>query len=185
MAKATTKTGTRAKTKTETKAAGPAKTDAKPKPKPKPRRPPKPTHCSYDFEIEDWEVNYAISVGDDPRFSRGPYSEHLRLELVARMIEPERFKDRRVHFTILGQREIDIAINTDDVRRGPAVHMGTLSMRGDRSDYLGVMPASAVWGLVPALEAGRIKVIHMTGTILHHGSSSIRWISFDRQFDEE
>ncbi|TNC95156.1 MAG: hypothetical protein FD119_2577 [Stygiobacter sp.] len=29
------------------------------------------------------------------------------------------------------------------------------------------------------------QFVHMTGTILHHGSSSIRWIIFDRQFEEE
>lgn len=151
----------------------------------KPRRKPEPTSMSYDFEIEDWEVSYAISVGDDPRFSRGPYSEYQSLHLTTRMVEPVKFKDRHVRFTLLGKREIDLKIDANFTRAGPAIHMGTLHMRGDQSYYLGEMPATAVWGMVPALEAGRIKVIHLSGTPLHHGSASIRWISFDRTFGEE
>jgi hypothetical protein len=137
----------------------------------------------YEFEIEDWSVSYAISTGTDRRFARGPYAEYLTLELMTTMVEPVKFKGRHVQFTLLGKREVDLLINADHPR--PAIHMGTLNMRGDRSSYLGELPATAVWGLVPVLEAGRIKVIHLNGDPLHHGSSSIRFVLFERDFGEE
>lgn len=160
--------------------AAKTKTEAKPRAKAKPRI---PAEISYDFEITDWHLSYGIATGNDRRFARGPYAEYLTLELMTVMVEPVKFQGRRVQFTLLGKREIDLQINADYPR--PAIHMGTLHMRGDRSSYLGEMPLTAIWGLVPALDAERIKVIHLSGEPLHHGSASIRFILFERDFGEE
>lgn len=114
-----------------------------------------------------------------------PYGEYLHLQLTTRMVEPERFKDRRLVLVMLGQRDIDHTLDIRDPNAGIGGLMGTLTMHGAKSKYLGVLPASVVWGLVPALEAGRIKVVRMTGEPIQHGSASIGRISFDRVFGEE
>lgn len=172
MAKATTKTG--AKTKTETTPAT----------RRKPGRKVMPS-TSYDFEIEDWKVGYSFAAGEGRDFTRGPYVEHLRLELVARLRSPEKHAGKLVTIALLGEREIDVLMDEDDPRVGSAKNVGHLRIHGDHSSYLGSMPATAMWGLVPALETKRVKVIHMTGDPLDHGSADIRWISFDRVLEEE
>lgn len=155
---------------------------------PKARRKPGPRvmpSTSYDFEIEDWKVGYSFAAGEGRDFTRGPYVEHLRLELMARLRSPEKHAGKLVTITLLGKREIDVLMDEDDPRVGFAKGIGHLRIHGDHSTYLGSMPATAMWGLVPALETKRVKVIHMTGEALSHGTADIRWMSFDRELEEE
>jgi hypothetical protein len=75
-------------------------------------------------------------------------------------------------------------MDEDDPRCDQAKSVGHLDARGERRSFLGTLPMSALWGLVPALDAGGIKFIQMTGDPLQRGSASIRWISFSREREE-
>jgi hypothetical protein len=56
--------------------------------------------------------------------------------------------------------------------------VGTLTMRGSRSEYLGSIPFDVLLALAPPILAGGLKFIYLSGPALSHGSSRIRDISF-------
>jgi len=61
--------------------------------------------------------------------------------------------------------------------------VGSLTIRGDRTEYLGSLPFDALWGLVGALSSGTLKFVDMYGERLRHGGAKIRSINFCRELD--
>lgn len=143
----------------------------------RPRRAPKPQFELFEFAILAWKIDYSFT-SNPGRFARGPYEEYQHLEVTARLVRPVRHAGKTVTVVLLGKRADDAILNAPERSADTAPHVGTLTMRGEHRQYLGALPATAVWGLVAALGADKVRAITMNGTALSRGSASIHWISF-------
>jgi hypothetical protein len=137
---------------------------------------------SYLFAIETMRPDYSFGLGD-PRFDRGVYSEHAHTEIMATCLVPQKLSGRETRFILIGDRSITAETNDPDRVVQSATGVGTLTMRGSRSEYLGCFPFDVLLALAPSILAGGLKFIYLSGPALSHGSSRIRCISFWREAD--
>ena len=63
--------------------------------------------------------------------------------------------------------------------------LGTLTMRGERSQYLGAIPFDSVWHVSAMMISGDFRFICLHGATMFRVSARINSISFYREFDVE
>lgn len=149
------------------------------------KRSPKPQEIQseiYLFRIEKVVPNYSFGTNHGPHRA-GPYSEYHHTEIEATCVSPKRFEGRLTFFTLMGERDhaADL-IRPDETTRKP-IGIGSLTMRGEQSSYLGSLPLDAAL-LIPALlQSGGYKFIYLAGEPVRYGSATIRYISFYHDFD--
>lgn len=137
---------------------------------------------SYLFEIVDIAPTYSFHVGNE-RFEPGAYGEHLHIELATKCLRPRKFEGRGTTFTFIGRREL-IAETQAMPRAGvDPSGVGTLTLRGKQSDYLGSLPYDAANTLPLMVLAGGYKFIYLSGPPMFRGSARIGSSSFYRHFD--
>jgi hypothetical protein len=137
---------------------------------------------SYLFEIVGISPTYSFHVGHE-RFDPGAYGEHLHIELIAKCLRPRKFEGRETNFTFMGTREL-IAETQGLTGGGGYPHgVGTLTLRGTHSNYLGSLPYDAASTLPLMVLAGGYRFIYLSGPPMHRGSSRIRSSSFYREFE--
>ncbi|WPZ34532.1 hypothetical protein T8K17_00020 [Thalassobaculum sp. OXR-137] len=141
-------------------------------------------HESYIFRIEDWEPSYSFSLNTF-RLSRGSYSEHLRVTLHGVFLAPKKAQDRRASLTILASRDEAKALEDSVEYAKPPLAVGSLTIRGAYTEYLGSMPFDALLGLTQWLSAGKIKMLDLYGDALYRGKALIRSMRFARDIDPE
>lgn len=149
------------------------------------KRKPEVQTETYLIEIEDWDASYSFSIGKGMAHKHGPYWEHVSLIIHGHFIHPEKVLDKTIKMTVMGKRNEDDALNDPDGDYQEPRCVGSLTVRGDRREYLGTIPQTALWGLMPMLEAGRIKFVDLHGELLRYGSALIWSISFERNIDPE
>lgn len=137
---------------------------------------------SFLFAIEKVHSHY--SFGDGSHLDRTAYSEYLHPEVEATCVAPEKFKGRTTRFTLIGDRsdERDLWSQTYALDKHEA-GVGTLTFRGERSEYLGSVPFDALWNVVAAILAGGFRFIYLHGAAMKHGSARIKSIGFYEEFD--
>lgn len=113
-----------------------------------------PSVQSYYFDVIDWRPYYSFALGND-RLTEGPYREHTALELRAKVLIPKKHADRVAEITLLGRRSEDQDLDQPDGNEGTPLAVGRFTIRGERCEYLGSIPQTAVWGLIPAFQSGR------------------------------
>lgn len=149
------------------------------------KRTPKRTETleSFLFKIESISPDYNLGVGN-PRFDRGAYSEHAHTEIITTCLAPKRFAGRVTTFTLLGERSISEELRKPDRTIQRPLGVGTLTMRGNRSEYLGSVPLDALLSLTQPVLAGGLKYISLAG-LRDRGTSAIRmnYIAFRRDVD--
>ena len=103
------------------------------------RRRPVEALDSFLFEIE--KVHSQYNFGDGSHLDRTAFSEYLHPEMEATCLAPEKFMGRMTRFTLIGDRsnERDLWMQTYALDKHEA-GVGTLTFRGERSDYLGSVP---------------------------------------------
>lgn len=187
MAKATTKTSTRAKTKTKPETTvNPSQTDKpKPKPKAKPRRHAQIEHQSYFANVTDWWVSYGLMKGGANKHHIGPYWEHVRLTVMVELFFPERFAGQVAEIAFLGERDTDVQLDHPTPEQFQPNRVGTFEIRQGNISYLGGLPLSSLWGLLPALAAGKIKAMRFHGEPVKRGEAAIWSMGFDLQIDPD
>ncbi len=95
---------------------------------------------SFTFRILDWKPSYSFST-QLSRFGPGPYWEHTSLILTGSCVSPRKFDGREGPLTILGQRDyVGPLMTHDDDGRG-RLGVGGLTLRGEKTDFLGSMPS--------------------------------------------
>jgi hypothetical protein len=138
---------------------------------------------SFLFEIEKIHPHY--SFGNGSKLEQTAFAEHFHPEWDARCISAEKYKGRMTRFTIIGDRssERDQWEQTlaDACRSG----VGTLTFRGQRSEYLGSLPFDALWNVVLTSLAGGLRFIYLHGAAIKHGTARITSIGFYEEFDPE
>ncbi len=139
---------------------------------------------TYIFRIASWEPSYSFALNEG-RFGHGPYWEHVELIVSGECLAPSKTAGRIGKLTFLGNREESRTLEQSlDSDRQPLC-VGTLTVRGDRTEYLGSIPFDALWGLVGALSSGTLKFMDMYGERLRYGSARIRSINFCRELDPD
>ncbi|KJS42457.1 MAG: hypothetical protein VR70_02005 [Rhodospirillaceae bacterium BRH_c57] len=87
---------------------------------------------------------------------------------------------------LLGNREMDREMASSRPSGSPPHGVGTLTIRGTRQrDFLGSLPTSAIFGLLPSLESGRLKFVHLHGEKLYRGSASISYLQLCRSLEDD
>lgn len=147
-------------------------------------RAPAIDYRSYVFRIVSWEPSYSFALNDGPLHD-GPYWEHVQLVLTAECLAPSKMAGRISTFTFLGNREEARALNQPPNSDWRPLCVGSLTVRGDRTEYLGSLPVDSLWGLVSALPSGTLQFLDMHGERLRYGSARIRSIRFEREVDPE
>lgn len=138
---------------------------------------------SFLFKIESISPDYSFGLGN-PRFDRGAYSEHAHTEIVATCLAPKRFAGRTTAFTLLGSRDIAEELRQPDKAFQQPRGVGTLTVRGNRSEYLGSLPLDALLNLTQPIIAGGLEYISLAG-FRERGTSAIRinYVAFRREMD--
>lgn len=136
----------------------------------------------YLFEIVGISPTYSFHVGHE-RFEPGAYGEHLHIGLTAMCLRPRKFEGRETGFTFIGTREL--VTQTQAMPRTGVYpnRVGTLTLRGEQSDYLGSLPYDAASTLPLMVLAGGYRFIYLSGPPMYRGSSRIGSSSFYRDFD--
>lgn len=83
----------------------------------------------------------------------------------------------------MGERDHTV----DLIRPGEATRkptgIGSLTMRGEQSSYLGSLPLDAALAIPALIQSGGYRFIYLAGEPVRYGSASIRYISFYHDFD--
>jgi hypothetical protein len=138
---------------------------------------------SFLFKIERLHSHYSFGRGH--RLTRTAFAEYLHPKIEATCLAPNKFKGRLTEFTLIGDRllEQDLWMQT----RAPEHEgiIGTLTMRGEQSSYLGSLPYDAAWRLSPVILVGGFRYIYLHGSAMYRGTAQIRTIGFYEEFDVE
>ena len=139
---------------------------------------------SFLFEIDKVRPHY--SFGDGSRLDRTAFSEHFQPEVDATCVAPEKYRGRLTSFTLIGDRldERDLWLQSYALEKHEA-GVGTLTFRGEQSQYLGSLPFDALWNVVATMLAGRFRFIYLHGAAIKNGAARIKSISFYEEFDLE
>lgn len=139
---------------------------------------------SYYGDIVDWEVGYSLMVG---RFRRPlqPYHEHLTLNVSLRLLYPPKLGGEIIGMQILGKRDEDRELDTEQHDEFLPLVVGTLTVRGQERSYLGSLPYTAIMGLLPALESRRIRMMTLHGKKLYRGEAQITSMGLVREVDPD
>lgn len=137
---------------------------------------------SFLFVIEQVHTHY--SFGDGSRLDRTAFAEYFHPEIDATCISPEKYNGRLTRFTLIGDRldERNLWSQTSAIDKHDA-GVGTLTFRGDRSEYLGSVPFDALWNIVSTTLAGGLRFIYLHGAAMKNGTARIKLIAFYEEFD--
>jgi len=147
------------------------------------RRQPVDYPESYLFEIETTEPHYSIST-TDPRRDAELYREYWHYGLIGTCRAPRKTSGRTTRLVFIADRGLFDRPKSLD-RDWRPLGVGHLTMRGDRSDYLGSLPYDAVWGIASGVAAGVFKYVVLTGPRLKYGSCSVSGASFVASYDPD
>lgn len=90
------------------------------------------------------------------------------------------FEGRATTFTLLGSRRIIDKILKRSPGSDHTPNIGTLTMRGQRSEYLGSMPFDAALALPAIKLLGGFKYVNLSGIPIRGGTTQINYMSFFR-----
>lgn len=141
-----------------------------------------PVPQSYVFKIERILPSYSFSVGH-LRHSEGDYIDYNHTVIEATCLVPPKYSGRITKFILLGDRRI---IDQMQKRSPPGDYVpgvGTLTMRKDRSEYLGSLPSDAAFSIPVLAMVHGLKFISLAGQASGAGSVRITYISFLNEFD--
>ena len=140
---------------------------------------------TYCAQILWYHVSYSFALPPTKDIVAGPYWEHTDMTVRGKLIHPEKFRDRELDMSFLGDRSIvDMMLNPMKYR-GEPIAVGQLIIWGDESRFLGSIPFDAVQFLCSLMESGRIKYVMLNGPQLYRGRSAIRSLYFEQEFVPE
>lgn len=138
---------------------------------------------SYLFLIEKLRPTYLF--GSATRLVPTKFSEYLHPDIEAVCLSPKRLKDRETRLTIIGDRDIERDLWMQKSAPADEVGIGTLTMRGTESSYLGSVPFDVLLHIQNLIASGTIRFIHLHGAALSRGHARIRSIGFYDELDPD
>jgi hypothetical protein len=139
---------------------------------------------SYIFRIDNSELSYSLRV-DRSRWAEGPYSEHLDLSIDGTIVVPEKLQGRRGSLTFLGDRRMTRDLDNPIESRTQPLCVGTLTIWGETTSYLGSLPNDMIWHLFGSLSRGEIRMLALHGEALYRGQAKILTVHFEREINPE
>jgi hypothetical protein len=137
---------------------------------------------SYIFRVETSEVSYSLSI-DRKGVTEGPYWEHLEMSVRGTIVSPENMQGRQGTLTFLADRRITRDLDNPIESRSQPIAVGTLTIWGGTTSYLGSLPHDALWHLLGLLTRGEIQMLALHGETLYRGSAKILNVHFEREID--
>lgn len=142
------------------------------------------THESYLFQITEVSPHYGFHLAHAPH-ETGAYGEYLHTELKAKCLKPSKYEGRETTFTFIGDRGITDELKAPGRTQRSPLCVGTLTMRGNRSSYLGSLPFDIAVALPLIAVADGSGFIVLSGTTARGGTATIRSSSFYRDIDPD
>jgi hypothetical protein len=152
--------------------------------KKKTKRAATPQSESYLFRIKQVMPNYSFGTNIG-RYDAGTHSEYHHTEIDTVCLSPKRFQYRQTQFTLMADRRLTRELEDLADRARPATGIGTLTLRGNRSNYLGSIPFDAALPIPGLILAGGYGFIYLAGEPMSRGSARIRYISFHHDYDPD
>jgi hypothetical protein len=137
---------------------------------------------SYLFRVENPEVSYALSI-DRNGVTEGPYWEHVELSVRGTIVSPENLQGREGTLQFLADRRITRDLDNPIESRSQPIAVGTLTIWGGRTNYLGSLPHDALWHLHALLTRGEIRMLALHGEALYRGRAKVLNVHFERELD--
>ncbi len=137
----------------------------------------------FAFRIEATAPSYSMNV-ERKKGAGEAYREYFHLNLTGEMLIPEKFKGRTGNIFLIGDRSM---LYRPKPKEGEdwSPSVGSIEIRGERTEYLGSLPPDMMWGLVSSIHAGLVNVIVMTGQQLRYGRARIYGVHFENEIDPE
>lgn len=133
---------------------------------------------TYIFEIEEVIPSYLISTASR-RSDERAYEEYFHLNLASTLVFPSKYEGRRGVVHLLGNRNLlETNRSLEDTSRRPCA--GSVTIRGERTEYLGSLPQDMMWGLISSIQTKAINAVVMNGQMLRHGSAKIYSLHFEK-----
>ena len=146
------------------------------------RRANEPEYQTFTFLAENCKTSYSIMALGNPKLERS-MPDYLHLSVKGVFLAPARAKGRQCTLNFLADRGLEQLLLEAD--RDGFSSLGLLTIRGDRTDFLGSLPYDAVWPLSRLLSVGEIKLIQLHGPALRYGRSHITSLHFEREIHPE
>ena len=153
--------------------------------KKQPKRPAKLSqHQSYIFRIDSPGTSYSLAI-DHGRLAGGPYREHHDLAIDGTLVFPEKLNGRQGKLIFLGDRRTTRELAHPEESRLDPLCVGTLTIWGQTTNYLGSLPHDAIWPVLAAIASGHFRMIALSGESLFRGSAKIQSVYFERCVNPE
>lgn len=120
-----------------------------------------------------------LSVNDS-KVSRGPYWEHLGLDLTGTFQHPAKAKGRKTTFTVRGDREIEDTFARPDQPHRKPNGVAFVTMRGDHTEVYASAPQDSLRCIAAMLASGRIRFLILHGEALYRSKATITSMHFQR-----
>lgn len=142
------------------------------------------TRDSYLFRIDSILPDYSFGIGH-ARVDIGSYAEYVHTEIKATCLIPKKLSGRTTRFTLMGDRQLASELVEPSYQENKPIGIGTLTMRGQRNEYMGKLPFDALANLSALILANGFQFILLSGTALQRGTSRIDYIGFKSEADPE
>lgn len=139
---------------------------------------------TYVFRIDRVLPSYSFSVGH-LRHHEGDFTDYNHTEIEATCLVPPKHFGRFTKFILLGDRRIIDRMQKRSPLSEYIPNVGTLTMRKDRSEYLGSLPSDAAFSIPVLILVQGLKFIHLAGEATSGGKVKISYISFSNEFDPD
>ncbi|MBE1526843.1 hypothetical protein GGC65_001299 [Sphingopyxis sp. OAS728] len=135
----------------------------------------------YQFRIERHYSRYVFGAGSPSQPTA--HEEFLFLEFVASCVTPAAHAGERTEFLLIADR----ARETEMRERKPVGEkvkgVGRLKMRGQASNYSGLLPFDGVFPLISMVDAGVLRFVRLIGPALYKGETIVTSFELCRELD--
>jgi hypothetical protein len=100
-------------------------------------------------------------------------------------LAPKKLIGRMMVLRLLGNRKEMGALNEPEKSDLKPLCVGSISVRGDRNEFLGSLPLDSLWSLMTRLPSATFQFIDMHGERLMWGRARIRYLSFCKDIDPD
>jgi len=111
--------------------------------------------------------------------------EFLHLEIKGLIRQPEKFAAKEIGATFLGDREILPQENARPVSDAKPLCVGSITLRGERREFLGALPFDSLPIIESLLETKRIQYFDLNGVTPYRGRAEIRSVHFFKKYDPD
>lgn len=143
-------------------------------------------YCTYLIEILSCKTQYAISENRGKKFTAGPYSEYIAIEMVGKVLEPDKISNRTINCMIYGERDHDIKLNNPDNHHDDTYALiGHLTAKKAYCGFTGWLPASMLLPIAQLIIAKELRYLDLLGKPLFRNDAPIHNLTLIKELEAE